>query len=466
MKKLVLLMIVALGVSLFGATASQEYVKDLKAFLTSKSFSINGLFYSYDFNKNGYIEYNEWVYESVKTHHLYRLLGTEPTKENIFGFQRIAQIDLSNLTPTGYFVFIDFPRDKDRKISWIYLSNISKNVYKLMGADPSTHYFDYLQVDGTQALPNLTFEIEDDHAAIVYRTEEEFNDILGGYDTPGFSWNLLKDGNYLYVADGSKGVEVIEISNPYAPNFLYTLPSYGEAYDIAFDKSRNLLLIADGKKGVTIYDLNFGVVACNLSFDHAEITDIALSPNKKVAYLGAGEKGLYIIDMIDKKRVKLLRHKKGCVCQVQVAQKRLFVGDGSKGLALYDLSHPKRPALIKRVPIANVKSFAIDPSGNYAYIAHWGSSGYTIVDLRTQQTKDIQTLYEIYKPVISLDGSKLYLLNEISTISVWDRSDPLNPTYIKTIYLPYPALDLRFSQDGKLGYVACGGDGVKVITLE
>ncbi|BCD68757.1 LVIVD repeat-containing protein [Nitratiruptor sp. YY09-18] len=466
MKKIVILVFMGIWFSLFGATASSDYINDLKAYLTSKSFAIKGLFYPYDFNNDGYISYNEWVYESVKEHKYYRLLGTEPTPQNAFGFKEIDDIDLCDCDPSGYFIFIDFPRDSDKRFSWIYLSKNAGTIYKLMGADPITHEFDYLQVGNSWALPNLTFNIENGQAFIVYKTVKAFSDIVGGYDTPGFSWNVMRDGNYLYVADGAKGVQVFSIANPYFPEFLYTLHTYGHVYDVAFDASSNFLYIADGKKGVTLYDLSSGDIACNLGLDHAEIIDIALAPDEKTLYLAAGEKGLYIIDVVDKNRIKLLRHIKGCVYQVQVLQGRLYVCDSCKGLGIYDLADAQKPKLLTRVQTHGMKSFSIDSQGDFAYISYWGASKFSIVNLQTQEIQDVSTLYEVYKPVLSPDGQKLYLLNTIATISVWDVSDPQNPSLVKTIYLPYPALDLQFSQDGKFGFIACGGDGIKVVNIE
>jgi hypothetical protein len=40
---------------------------------------------------------------------------------------------------------------------------------------------------------------------------------VGGYDTSGQAWDVAVSGNYAYVADGTNGLQVIDVSNPANP---------------------------------------------------------------------------------------------------------------------------------------------------------------------------------------------------------------------------------------------------------
>ncbi|MRI57954.1 MAG: hypothetical protein C6H99_00430, partial [Epsilonproteobacteria bacterium] len=58
-------LVAAIGLSLstlFAMSAPGEYVEALKLYLNNKSFSINGKFYMYDFNHDGKIARNDWLY--------------------------------------------------------------------------------------------------------------------------------------------------------------------------------------------------------------------------------------------------------------------------------------------------------------------------------------------------------------------------------------------------------------------
>lgn len=41
--------------------------------------------------------------------------------------------------------------------------------------------------------------------------------LLGSYDTPGYAYDVAVQGSYLYVADGSSGLLILDVSNPASP---------------------------------------------------------------------------------------------------------------------------------------------------------------------------------------------------------------------------------------------------------
>ncbi|BCD62356.1 hypothetical protein NitYY0826_C1232 [Nitratiruptor sp. YY08-26] len=135
--------------------AESSYVVDLINFLQQKSFKINGLFYQYDFEKDGKQDRSDWLYiTNDKKRRPYRLMGKPPTDKDAFGWLLLPRIpqDLHLNKPSGYFVKIDFPKDYElygqkhaSAFSWIYITQ--NRVYKLMGAKQN-HDFDYLDIDG------------------------------------------------------------------------------------------------------------------------------------------------------------------------------------------------------------------------------------------------------------------------------------------------------------------------------
>ncbi len=130
---------------MFADTAN--YMQNLYDYLLSKDWKVYGEFYKYDFNKNGKYEFNEWIYLSTTDGKAYRLLGMTPTQNNPFGWLPLASKPINLQTPDGYFIYINFPGDKNRAFSWLYVDRASKKTYKLQGADPKTHFFKYLDID-------------------------------------------------------------------------------------------------------------------------------------------------------------------------------------------------------------------------------------------------------------------------------------------------------------------------------
>jgi len=138
----------------FAMTAPQGYVEELKNYLLSKkSFAINGKFYQYDFEHDGKIQRNDWLYIDTASNLPFRLMGKTPTATDPFGWKMLDKIpsDLNLNSPSGYFIKIDFPKDKELygtyAFSWLYLYRQTNDVYKLMGAKPD-HQFDYLDING------------------------------------------------------------------------------------------------------------------------------------------------------------------------------------------------------------------------------------------------------------------------------------------------------------------------------
>ncbi len=108
------------------------YEDQIRYYLDGKTYEIDGKFYSYDFDSDGKIDYNDWLYIS-KGGSVYRLFGIEPTNKNRFGWQAIELPQDFRIKGEfqGYYLFIDYPNDNERIYSWIYMSK-NGNIYKLI----------------------------------------------------------------------------------------------------------------------------------------------------------------------------------------------------------------------------------------------------------------------------------------------------------------------------------------------
>ncbi len=164
----VLRFLIAAGVSasaLFAMSAPADYVQSLKTYLSDKQFAVNGKFYMYDFNHDGKIARNDWLYIDTASGAAYRLMGKTPTQNDAFGWLPLQSLptDLDITNPSGYFIFINFPKDQElygtNAFSWVYVTNGA--TYKLMGADEN-HNFDYLDENGdgrADALSGITYSL-------------------------------------------------------------------------------------------------------------------------------------------------------------------------------------------------------------------------------------------------------------------------------------------------------------------
>ena len=443
---------------------AKDYVKELKAYLTAKAFRVDGMMYRYDFNQNGEIEYNDWVYVS-RSGRKYRLLGTTPSANNAFGFAPV-DVSLQGYTPDGYFSYIGFPHDSDRRFSWIYLQG--GQIYKLMGADEN-HFFQYLQTPpGEIGLSDLTYQIDNQKVYIVYKNFQAFSHIVGSYDTPGFSWSVaVSEGYRAYIADGDGGVLALDIEgvNLYHPQLYARNGAIKKAMDLVLDGGHSRLYATNGST-VAILNTNSLYLVRDIALPQAqEIVALTLSPNKKSLYALDGLHQLYVVDVSDP-NFPVTQKIAGQISAIFVHNNRLYVVDSAQGVLIYDLQDPCLPKFIKRVAVMGLNSLVSSEDNSVLYASAYSSTKIYVIDaVKNALLKTVENSHEMCKVVIDYAHHRLYAVNEVASIDVYDITQKDDPCYLKTIYLPYPAEDLKISNDGKLGFVANGGDGFKIIRL-
>ncbi len=155
--------------TLFAATADSTYVQELTNYLQSKAFNIDGYYYMYDFNHNGQIEANDWLF-ITPTGEAFQLFGDPQNGIGDFKWKALESVpqDVNLSNPNALFSFINFPLDEERyhtnAYSWVVITN--NNVYKLMGKKEinGAPTFEYLDIDGNGSpdpLPNITPQVSD-----------------------------------------------------------------------------------------------------------------------------------------------------------------------------------------------------------------------------------------------------------------------------------------------------------------
>lgn len=180
----------AVAASLLHAASPAEYESDLKSYLASHNLPITGEFYLYDFNHDGQYAFNDWLYVVVNTGSTYRLLGTTPTPDNPFGWQKV-EVAIPTTAPTGYFVYLpdcycDSTTTGTNAFSWVYLTQ--GKIYKLMGANPD-HTFRYYDRngDGTpDPIDGISYTLNNGYTTFSSTT---FEAVSGEYRI--FAWNDL-----------------------------------------------------------------------------------------------------------------------------------------------------------------------------------------------------------------------------------------------------------------------------------
>ncbi len=147
MKKLIVFIFPLL---VWACSVDMNYYECLIKKITERQYRVNGAFYQYDFNRDGQIQRDDWIYIDLTTKEVYQLLGNPPSNNNAFGWRRLTELpaDLNLENVSGLFIYLDFSLDQNRAFSWIYLGFFGNDAYlfKLMGASANGDFV-YLDLD-------------------------------------------------------------------------------------------------------------------------------------------------------------------------------------------------------------------------------------------------------------------------------------------------------------------------------
>ena len=95
--------------------------------------------------------------------------------------------------------------------------------------------------------------------------------LRSAYDTPGFAQGISLLNNFAYVADGSSGLQIIDVSNPANPFLLgeYDTPRFAESVSVA----GSLAYVAD-EAGLQIIEVSDPANPIPVSYTHLTLPTI------------------------------------------------------------------------------------------------------------------------------------------------------------------------------------------------
>ena len=248
--------------------------------------------------------------------------------------------------------------------------------------------------------------------------------------------------NIAYLAHGTLGLSLINITDPAAISQISSLDTDGLARGVTLSADENTVFLADGTLGLKIIDVsdsrNPSLVSAIVVGE--SIYDIALSQEGDFAYV-AHLSGLSRVDISDLKNPAVV----GTVLSPGDAQtialsennQLVYLGDGYKGFHVIDIGQPESLSILNSLDTdGEIYSIAISSDGSYLYVAD-GSYGLKVFDIQNTDNfkliSSVTNIGSVTSVKASSDGFTLYLATSQSTGPVMlDISDISNPVLIKT----------------------------------
>ena len=211
---------------------------------------------------------------------------------------------------------------------------------------------------------------------------------LGFVSIPDLAYNVDIKEDYAYVASGSAGLQVVDVSDKTSPTIVASLTTATAAFDVKV--VGNEAYIANGGGGLWIVDISNPTIPATLGS----------APTVGGAF------------------------------DVVISGMRAFVVDGTGGLQIFDVTDPTNPFLLGAV-VTPGTGRGVDVSGNYVVVAD-GTTGVQIIDITSltnpQIVGSVDTPGNAQDVVIS--GNVAFIADHTGSLQIIDFSDPANPTII------------------------------------
>jgi hypothetical protein len=301
---------------------------------------------------------------------------------------------------------------------------------------------------------------------------------------------MSADGTKVFLADGSAGLKVIDVTNPKAPKLVGEYDDVEDNTDanrggfgrrIAISSDRKTVYMADGLAGLKVIDVSNPT---NPTLKGKLDTDgfshgITVSPDGKVVYVSdngedGGTPGFRIINVEDGTDPYMI-HERAEQWATQVAisndGKTAYVTDKLAGILIVDVSDAENGITTLGTYTVTDGGISADivlsKDGKTAYVAN-KKPGIKILDVNDSANPKLISKFDtdkIAKSIaLSSDGKTLFVADRQAGVQAIDVSNSKAPKLLGKVKTS-SAEDVMISKDGNYLYVADGKSGIKVIKI-
>jgi hypothetical protein len=288
-----------------------------------------------------------------------------------------------------------------------------------------------LDVDGQLAyLADGSYGLYIENVSNPYATTTQ-----GSFNTPGNATDVLVDGHFAYVADGPSGIEIFDISHPATPAILGNYDTPGNAQRLALQG--RTLFVADGAGGLQVLDvanashpLYVTSISLPYTYDvHLYGGDVLIAAQDGVyAYrIGAGITNLPLVGT----------YAGYPAWDIRVRGDIAYVAAGSGGLVTLNVSDPAHPVLLDQ-DIHGSSPFyrKLDVQGTFVYVANYGGgvNGLLIYDASDPSNLHYTgSVSFTYATDVAVAGDVVFIADGGLGLYLENVSHPYSPTYITSI---------------------------------
>jgi len=292
-------------------------------------------------------------------------------------------------------------------------------------------------------------------------------------NVPGEPQDVMVSGNMVYIASGSKGLQIVDLGNIAEPK-VYAQDTAGTAKGVFV--LGNYAYIADGGKGLQIIAINDPgnpalLQTINTNGDATSVFVAKLKAQndeeRTYAFIANGKQGLLIVDItdIDKPVNVATFTTNGAANHILVREQRAYLLTEGNGLMTLDISIVSDPKEISSQSTpGQARRFFLREDG-IAFIADYGR-GLRILDISDEENPQEISFFDVpvTARVLLQRFPEAYMVDGINGMWILDLGeDPLAP--IPLTLFPTPGESLNLALMGQRAYIADGSAGMAVVDL-
>jgi len=289
--------------------------------------------------------------------------------------------------------------------------------------------------------------------------EEIMGDYIKTFNTPGEASNIFVEKNYGYIADGSSGLQIIDIVPIEDAYIAGSCDTDGKASDIFVQN--NFAYIADRDGGLKIIDISdkenpyiigsYCIPGLRFTSISVEKDNVYVTYQKFDEDCNLTESGIQIIDASSKEKpflaaeyitasrsekIVVFKDYAFVICNNDENYKSI-----ESELQIIDISIPKKPNIVGRCSIDGY-TFNLFIAEDYAYTA--SENGLYIIDISDKKKPAIAGKFLSYAAAgIFVEDDIAYIIyfppegGDESSMHIVDVFLKKDPEFIKSIFYPY-----------------------------
>ncbi len=291
---------------------------------------------------------------------------------------------------------------------------------------------------------------------------------------PAFLSQLYLGGGYAitvrektaFMASGSEGLNIIDISDPKSPILEAKVDTNGEARDVAL--SGSYAFVADGLGGLIIVDVRNPAAPRTVGKWDSPGESMGIVVRDETAYLADGSAGLQILDVKDPIKPTPLGFcdTDGTAEDITLSGDNSYIADGSSGLKVMDISKSSAPKQIASLMTSGYCR-GVSADGHLLCAGNLYDGAFQVIDISKPAAPVILATkkYTMYNESwnVVLNGSRLCVLDYFSGIGFFDLSAPDKPA-MTGFYLTPSSIIAAAVQD-KTAYAVGELSGLRVVDL-